>query len=67
MSKIYRNQVMFYLHFFYYFLNFVHTYVKLLARISIALHIHSFSQNFANAKQSMANSLFENQLVQREH
>lgn len=65
MSKIYRNQVMFYLHIFYYFLDFVHMYFKLLPRISIALNFHCFSQNLVNAKQNMANSLFGSQLVQR--
>lgn len=37
MSQIYRKQIKFYLHFFYYFLYSVHVYFKLLARIFIAL------------------------------
>lgn len=49
MSKIYRKQIMFYLHIFYYCPNFVHMYFKLLARISTTLDF-----SLVNAKQSMA-------------
>lgn len=46
MSKIYRKQIMFYLHIFYYCPNFVHMYFKLLARISTTLDF-----SLVNAKQ----------------
>lgn len=54
MSKIYRKQVMLFLHIFYYCPNFVHMYFKLLARISTALDFSCLSENLVNAKQSMA-------------